>query len=91
MDSSAVNPSRRLLITSTIGAAAFIAPITDNANAASQPPRPNVVLIMADDMGWSDIGCYGSEIDTPNLDRLAAGGVRFTQFYNGARCCPTSA
>jgi arylsulfatase A-like enzyme len=46
---------------------------------------------MADDMGFSDLGCYGSEIATPNLDRLARGGVRFTQFYNTARCCPTRA
>ncbi len=53
--------------------------------------RPNIVLILADDMGFSDIGCYGSEIDTPNLDALAARGVRFTQFYNCARCCPTRA
>ncbi len=51
--------------------------------------RPNIVLIMADDMGFSDLGCYGSEIETPNLDRLAAGGVKFTQFQNTARCCPT--
>jgi arylsulfatase len=53
--------------------------------------RPNIVLIMADDMGYSDIGCYGGEIHTPNLNRLAEGGLRFTQFYNGARCCPTRA
>lgn len=53
--------------------------------------RPNILLIMSDDMGFSDIGCYSSEIATPNLDRLAAGGVRFTQFYNTARCCPTRA
>ncbi len=53
--------------------------------------RPNIVIILADDMGYSDIGCYGSEISTPNLDRLAAGGIRFTQFYNTARCCPTRA
>jgi arylsulfatase A-like enzyme len=53
--------------------------------------RPNIVLIMADDMGFSDIGCYGGEVNTPNLDRLAAGGLRFTQFYNAARCCPTRA
>ncbi len=59
--------------------------------AAEKPPRPNIVLIMADDMGFSDIGCYGGEVRTPNLDRLAAGGVRFTQFYNTARCCPTRA
>ena len=46
--------------------------------------RPNIVLIMGDDMGYSDIGCYGGEIHTPHLDRLAAEGVRFSQFYNGA-------
>jgi len=53
--------------------------------------RPNIILIMADDLGFSDLGCYGSEIPTPNLDRLARKGVRFTQFYNAARCCPTRA
>jgi arylsulfatase A-like enzyme len=53
--------------------------------------RPNIILIMSDDMGFSDIGCYGSEIDTPNLDGLAAGGLRFTHFHNTARCCPTRA
>jgi arylsulfatase A-like enzyme len=46
---------------------------------------------MADDMGFSDIGCYGSEIQTPNIDKLASSGVRFTQFYNCARCCPSRA
>jgi len=59
--------------------------------APSPPPRPNIVLILADDMGFSDIGCFGSEIRTPNLDALAARGVRFTQMYNAARCCPTRA
>lgn len=54
------------------------------ANAADT--RPNVVLIMADDLGFADLGCYGSEIETPNLDALAAGGLRFTQFYNTAKC-----
>jgi len=52
---------------------------------------PNVVLVMSDDMGFSDLGCYGGEIATPTLDALAAGGLRFTQFYNTARCCPTRA
>jgi arylsulfatase len=51
--------------------------------------RPNIVVILADDLGYSDVGCYGGEIETPNLDKLAAGGVRFTQFYNTARCWPT--
>lgn len=53
--------------------------------------KPNIILIMSDDMGYSDIGCYGSEINTPNLDALAENGLRFTQFYNTARCCPTRA
>ncbi len=57
----------------------------------STPRRPNVLLILADDMGWSDIGCYGGEIQTPNIDALARGGLRFTQFYNTARCSPTRA
>ena len=53
--------------------------------------RPNIVIIMADDMGYSDIGCYGSEISTPNIDRLAANGLRFKNFYNNAKCCPSRA
>jgi|GEM_PF-136156 len=53
--------------------------------------KPNIVLILADDLGYSDIGCFGSEIPTPNIDALAAGGLRFTQFYNSARCSPTRA
>jgi arylsulfatase A-like enzyme len=57
----------------------------------TQPSRPNIVLILADDLGFSDLGCYGSEIATPNIDRLAADGVRFSQFYNSARCCPSRA
>lgn len=54
-------------------------------------PRPNLVIILADDMGYADLGCYGSEIHTPNLDRLAANGVRFSEFYNTARCWPSRA
>ena len=57
----------------------------------AEPPRPNIIVILADDLGYSDLGCYGSEIPTPNLDRLAANGLRFTQFYNTSRCCPTRA
>ena len=53
--------------------------------------RPNIILIMVDDMGFSDLGCYGSEIHTPNIDQLASEGVRFSRFYNGSRCCPTRA
>ncbi|MGJ8651179.1 MAG: sulfatase-like hydrolase/transferase [Opitutaceae bacterium] len=51
--------------------------------------KPNIIVILTDDMGYSDIGCYGSEIETPNLDALAAGGLRFSQFYNTSRCSPT--
>ena len=63
------------------------------ALATGQPAsgRPNVVIILVDDMGWSDIGPYGSEISTPHLDALAAGGVRFTQFYVTPRCSPSRA
>ena len=56
---------------------------TDSPAAES---KPNLLVILTDDLGFSDIGCYGSEIATPNLDRLAAGGLRFTQFYNTAKC-----
>ena len=59
------------------------------ACASDAPQRPNILIILADDLGFSDIGCHGSEIPTPNLDRLAANGVRFTQFYNTARCWPS--
>jgi len=57
----------------------------------SATPRPNIIVILADDVGYSDIGCFGGEIQTPNLDVLAKNGLRFTQFYNTARCCPTRA
>ena len=53
--------------------------------------KPNIILIMSDDMGYSDVGCYGGEIPTPNLDALAMTGLRYTQFYNTGRCCPTRA
>jgi arylsulfatase A-like enzyme len=58
---------------------------------AQSASRPNVLIILADDMGYSDVGCYGGEIATPNIDLLAKGGLRFTQFYNTARCWPTRA
>src|SRR5882724_8457177 len=71
-------------------ATVLIASLVANA-AAAEPKRPNIVVIMSDDMGFSDLGCYGGEIATPNLDALAAGGVRVTQFYNTARCWPSRA
>lgn len=57
----------------------------------AQPKRPNILLILADDLGFSDLGCFGGEISTPHLDKLAAKGIRFTQLYNNARCCPSRA
>ncbi|UII20065.1 arylsulfatase [Fulvivirga ligni] len=63
----------------------------DEATTSTKKDRPNIVVILADDLGYSDLGCYGGEINTPNLDKLAANGMRFTQFYNTSRCCPTRA
>ncbi|MDR2384178.1 MAG: arylsulfatase [Tannerella sp.] len=60
-------------------------------HAQAKDPRPNILIILADDLGYSDIGCYGGEINTPNLDRLAKNGLRFTRFYNAGRSCPTRA
>ena len=72
--------------------AATLSAVSAASAAASLPPaRPNILIILADDLGWSDLGCYGGEIRTPNLDTMAAGGLRFTQFYNNARCCPSRA
>ncbi|MDG1874244.1 MAG: arylsulfatase [Mariniblastus sp.] len=69
----------------------FFSSVVLQGDDSPKPSRPNIILVMADDMGYSDIGCYGSEIETPVLDQLAAGGVRFSQFYNTSRCCPTRA
>jgi len=60
-------------------------------NTKRQESRPNIIIIMADDLGYSDLGCYGGEIETPNIDFLAKEGVRFKQFYNTSRCCPSRA
>jgi arylsulfatase len=73
----------------TIKLLAALGIATATATAAAE--KPNIILIMVDDMGFSDIRPYGGEIDTPNLDSLAKNGLRFTQFYNSARCCPTRA
>jgi arylsulfatase A-like enzyme len=77
------------------GACAMLAAGRDGAQAGpaagASGKRPNIVFILADDMGFSDIGCYGSEIDTPHLDALAKGGLRFTDFHNSPRCCPSRA
>jgi arylsulfatase len=78
--------SRRSFLQSAIAA-----PLVAAAAVTPTPRRPNIILIMADDLGFSDIGPYGSEIPTPNLDRLAADGIRFTEFNNTPRCCPSRA
>ncbi|SDK28012.1 arylsulfatase [Catalinimonas alkaloidigena] len=70
---------------------AACAPSDTTTHGATPPTRPNILIILADDMGYSDLGCYGSEIRTPHLDQLAAQGVKFRRFYNAARCCPTRA
>src|SRR5687768_15192211 len=64
---------------------------TAQALSGANVQKPNVLLILADDLGWSDLGCLGGEIRTPSLDALAQGGLTFTQFYNSARCSPTRA
>jgi arylsulfatase len=69
----------------------ILAAAVPSASSSREPGRPNVVVILADDLGYSDLGCYGGEIRTPHLDGLAAGGLRFTQFYNTARCWPSRA
>jgi arylsulfatase len=81
-----MNKRTPTLILSTL--LAVVSPIAAQTAATR---APDIVVIMADDLGFSDIGCYGGEIRTPNLDSLAANGLRFSQFYNAARCCPTRA
>ena len=79
------------LIQTFLAAVALFGGLFLSAAAPAPPARPNIIVILVDDMGWSDISCYGSEIPTPNLDALARNGLRFTQFYNTGRCCPTRA
>jgi arylsulfatase len=79
---NSLNLLARLVVALVFSCSTTILPAAD---------RPNIIIMMADDMGWSDIGPYGGEIETPTLDRLAKNGLRFTQFYNTARCCPTRA
>src|SRR5262249_524206 len=78
----------RLLLLAILAA---VLPLPATATAASASGKPNILIILADDMGYSDAGSYASEIETPNMDKLAAGGLRFTQFYNTARCWPSRA
>ena len=83
-----VEPIRRL---TWLFAVIAVLPLTPCRGESAVPKRPNVVFILADDLGFSDIGCYGSEISTPNLDKLASRGLRYTSFYNTARCWPSRA
>jgi arylsulfatase len=95
-------PSRRTFLKTSAQAATALAAAGSGLGAAHaavaalapapvEGSRPNIVLILADDMGYSDIGCFGSEIATPNLDALAAQGMRLSQWYNNPRCCPSRA
>jgi len=77
------------IVTLVALAALLLAPPA--ATTAAEVVRPNIILFLCDDLGWSDVGCYGGEIPTPNIDALAAGGLRFTQFYNNAVCGPSRA
>src|SRR4051812_28493997 len=88
MRSRASQSSRASLLAAAIF---FSALLTAWSQAVAAPARPNILLILADDLGYSDLGCYGGEIETPNLDKLAAAGVRFSQCYNTARCWPSRA
>lgn len=74
-------------------AVALLVSAAASANGGSREsrPKPNIIVILGDDIGYSDVGCFGGEIQTPNIDSLAQNGVRFTQFYNTSRCCPTRA
>jgi len=82
-----VNSKFRLFLITT----AFASALPLSAQSEAPAEKPNIIIILTDDMGYSDIGAFGSEIKTPNIDRLAAEGKQFTQFYNTARCCPSRA
>lgn len=79
------------LVCSVATAVVVFAGRSEASETLKRAARPNLVVILLDDLGFSDLGCYGGEIHTPNIDRMAAQGVRFTRFYNASRCCPTRA
>ncbi len=81
--------ARKLFLKLLVGIQVLIFSVNSLFSSERAGQRPNIVLIMADDIGYSDIGCYGGEIKTPNIDRLASAGVRFSTFYNMAKCNPT--
>ncbi|MGB7347983.1 MAG: sulfatase-like hydrolase/transferase [Pirellulaceae bacterium] len=80
---------RLIAVALVMNVAALLCSTANAERDANAESKPNILLILADDLGYSDLGCYGSEIATPNLDGVAASGLRFTQFYNTARCWPT--
>jgi arylsulfatase A-like enzyme len=87
-----MNSSTKIFVTLT---ALLLAPLA-TPHAADSPKsdgksKPNIVIILADDLGYSDFGCYGGEIDTPNIDRLAGSGIRFSSYYSEAKCNPSRA
>ncbi len=88
-----MNPMLRVPLPLALLAALFATQSASvfSEDATANPKQPNIILILADDLGYSDLGCYGGEIDTPHIDALAAGGAKFTQVYNSARCCPSRA
>lgn len=86
-----VNYSKRILPIIVLGVSIFACKQNQEPVAVGMDERPNIIVILSDDMGYSDISPYGGEIHTPNLQRMADNGLLFTQFYNTARCCPTRA
>src|SRR3954447_3001524 len=89
---ASLNCQPRRMVATLLVCCGLLSAARPGALAADAPAKPpNVLLILADDLGFSDLGCYGGEIATPQLDRLADEGLRFTQFYNTTRCWPTRA
>ena len=74
-----------------LGVLVVLVAVISNGSSLFGTEKPNIIVIMADDLGYSDLSCYGGEIETPNIDRLAAEGLRFTGFKNTARCAPSRA
>ncbi|MDZ7722288.1 MAG: sulfatase-like hydrolase/transferase [candidate division KSB1 bacterium] len=83
--------NRRTFLKAGAGAAVLSSAGFSGMISCGAEHKPNILFILVDDMGWSDLGCYGAEIKTPNIDRLAENGLRFTQCYNTAKCFPSRA
>ena len=91
MNRSKLIASASIICVGLIGLLAWKSDDAARPNPNSEQKKPNIIVIMADDMGYSDLGCYGGEINTPNINYLAQNGIRYRQFYNTSRCCPTRA